>query len=99
MNPTTLMIEDTLRAVERGITTALRQLKDLEAPLFATTAGGPPGGPHRGHSMVLLRLSLHEVHRALLSHLEESGFRARQAASSPSTWQAAAQPRSKAHAL
>jgi hypothetical protein len=72
MNPTTLMIEDTLRAAERGITTALRQLKELEAPTFATTAGGHPCGPHRGHAMVLLRLALHEVHRAILSHLEET---------------------------
>jgi hypothetical protein len=72
MNPTTLMIEDTLRAAERGITTALRQLKELEAPAFATPAGRHPGGPHRGHAMVLLRLALHEVHRALLSHLEET---------------------------
>jgi hypothetical protein len=72
MNPTTLMIEDTLRAAERGITTALRQLKELEAPTFATTAGRHPCGPHRGHAMVLLRLALHEVHRAILSHLEET---------------------------
>lgn len=104
MNPTTLMIEDTLRAVERGITTALRQLKDLEAPIFATTAGGAPGGPHRGHSMVLLRLSLHEVHRAVLSHMQESAVSARLASSSPfpfspSAWQSAGQPRSKAPAL
>ena len=97
MNPTTLMIEDTFSAVERGITTALRQLKDLEAPFFDTAGGGPPGGPHRGHAMVLLRLSLHEVHRAVLSHMEESGLA--RPASSPSAWQGAGQPPSKAPAL
>jgi hypothetical protein len=75
MNPTTLMIEDTLRAAERGITTALRQLKDLEAPFFTTPGGKHPGGTHRGHAMVMLRLALHEVHRAVLAHIEESAFR------------------------
>jgi hypothetical protein len=77
MNPTSLMIEDTLRAADRGITTALRQLKDLEAPLFATAVGRTPGGTHRSHAMVLLRLALHEVHRAAVKHLEESAFRTR----------------------
>jgi hypothetical protein len=77
MNPTSLMIEDTLRAADKEIATALRQLKDLEAPLFATSVGRSPGGQHRDNAMMLLRLALQAIHRAALSHLEESAFRAR----------------------
>jgi hypothetical protein len=77
MNPTSLMIEDTLRAADKEIATALRQLKDLEAPLFATSVGRSPGGQHRDNAMVLLRLALREVHRAVASHVEHSAFRAR----------------------
>ena len=93
MNPTTLMTEDTFRAAERGITTALRQLKDLESPFFVTADGKYPGGPHRPHAMVLLRLALHEVHRSLLCHVEEAAFPT--AASPRAAWDDAARPKTK----